>query len=348
MDNGKAALCFSIPDEMTRKTLLNSILFLVSVAVGMLLCEVSARLLLFIRTPNGMVFDKEIVYTYKPYTTTESFKLNNVGAVGDDIRIDKEKNEIRIFLLGESTSFNETYVDTVRKLVSARYGNYSVKVVSWGKPRYTSYTNKVNLEINILQYKPDIIVLYMGINDNLYNTFPWLTGLPDIGYFNWHAGNESIAAKLVKYFIIDKEIKSRPDFSANELRSKDIFRSNVTAIIEKARQNNIGVVLSTFAISYPSDDPLMVKLIKAREREMEHSWGKTNSTAIGVLEHNKILRQLSGQYGLPLALNYELIPKNSQYFIDMCHFTGKGIELLGANMADMILKSGYINLTATD
>jgi hypothetical protein len=327
---------------MNRKTLLNLTLFLVSIVVGLLLCEISARLLLFMRTPRGMVFDKEIVYTYKPYSAFESFKLNNTGAIGDDLGINKEKNEIRIFLLGGSTSFNAAYVDTVRKLVSARYGNYNVKVVSWGKPRYTSYNNKVNFERNMLQYKPDIIVLYLAINDNLYNSFPWLTGLPDIGYFNWRTVNESIAAKLVKYFIIDKKIKSRPDFSASELRSKDIFRSNITAIIEKARQNNIGVILSTFAISYPSDDPLMVKLIKAKEREMEHSWGKTNSTVTGVAEHNKILRQLSEQYGLPLALNYESIPKDSHYFIDMCHFTGKGINLLGTNMANEILKSGYI------
>ncbi|HNZ59536.1 MAG: GDSL-like Lipase/Acylhydrolase [Candidatus Methanofastidiosum methylothiophilum] len=230
----------------------------------------------------------------------------------------------------------------VKRIVSARHRDLSVKVVSWGKPRYTSYNNKVNFEKNILSYKPDIVALYMGINDNLYNAFPWLDGLPDIGYFNWCTVNESIAVKLVKYFFIDKRIRSKPDFSANEMRSKDIFRSNITAIIKMARQNNVGVILSTFAISYPSDDQLMLKILKSKEKQMEHSWGKTESAVMGVMEHNKIVRQLSGQYKLPLALNYELIPKNSIYFIDMCHFTPKGIELLGTNMANTILQSGYI------
>jgi len=294
------------------------------------------------KNTGGMVFDKDIVYTYKPNSISENVKLNNLGAVGDDLSLEKDGNEIRIILLGGSTSFNEEYVAIVKRIVSARHRDLSVKVVSWGKPRYTSYNNKVNFEKNILSYKPDIVALYMGINDNLYNAFPWLDGLPDIGYFNWCTVNESIAVKLVKYFFIDKRIRSKPDFSANEMRSKDIFRSNITAIIKMARQNNVGVILSTFAISYPSDDQLMLKILKSKEKQMEHSWGKTESAVMGVMEHNKIVRQLSGQYKLPLALNYELIPKNSIYFIDMCHFTPKGIELLGTNMANTILQSGYI------
>ena len=191
-----------MPYKMSKKTVENLILLLASIIVGLFVCEISARLVLFIRTPGGMVFDKDIVYTYKPNSISEYIKLNNLGAVGDDLSIEKDKNEIRIILLGGSTSFNEDYVATVKRIVSARHRDLSFKVVSWGKPRYTSYNNKVNFEKKILSYKPDIVALYMGINDNLYNTFPWLDGLPDIGYFNWCAVNESIAVKLVKYFFI--------------------------------------------------------------------------------------------------------------------------------------------------
>ncbi|KYC53136.1 MAG: hypothetical protein AN188_01499 [Candidatus Methanofastidiosum methylothiophilum] len=52
------------------------------------------------KNTGGMVFDKDIVYTYKPNSISENVKLNNLGAVGDDLSLEKDGNEIRIILLG--------------------------------------------------------------------------------------------------------------------------------------------------------------------------------------------------------------------------------------------------------
>jgi hypothetical protein len=304
--------------------------------ISIVLCEVALRVLLFFTTPSCMVFDKDICYTYKPHCSVGSITMNNFGCIGDDMGLSKGAGETRVLLLGGSTSFSREYVDGVKWKLSAFYPGRNIKVASCGRPRYTSYINKVNLEKNLLAYKPDIIALYMGINDNIYNTFYWMTGLPDVGYFNWRDFKASILYKMLKYHMLDKRLLSRPHFGKDELRSTAIFRENVSAIIDVAKANRIKVVLSTFAIALPSDDEKVTALVKSEEKKMQHFWGDVSSTVVGVEEHNRLTKDLSRTYGLPMADNYALIPKSSEYFVDICHLSARGIEMLSSTMAEAI------------
>lgn len=320
----------------------NTLTTLAIIAISVVVCEIALRGLLFFTTPACMIFDRDICYTYKPRCSVGGITMNNFGCIGDDMDLSKDPGETRVLLLGGSTSFSREYVYGVKSYLSALHPGRNIKVASCGRPRYTSYVNRVNLQKNLLVYRPDIIALYMGINDNIYNTFYWLTGMPDVGYFNWRDFKSSILYKMLKYHLIDKRFLSRPHFEKDDLRSVPIFRENVSAIIDVARENRINVVLSTFAIALPSDDERIAALVKSQEKKMQHFWGDVSSTVAGVEEHDRATRELSRTYGLPMADNHTLVPKSSEYFIDICHLTAPGIEILSSNMAGAIARSGRI------
>jgi lysophospholipase L1-like esterase len=319
------------------RPLLKNILLLISVVLILLIiAETYSRYTIYKKTPPDYLFDDNIIYTVKPHGEIFKVPVNNIGCVGTDITQFKRNNEKRIFLLGGSTSYSSDYVNQVRQQVSMNNPEYDITVVSCGKPRYTSYINLVNLKRYLLSYSPDIIVLYLGINDSIYNTFYWLDKLPDIGYFNWRSFRESMLLKLFKYHIIDILIRSRPDFLNSPLRSVPIFKENISSIIETAHAHNVKVVLSTFALSYPTEDNDLRKRIKSDEGRTKHFWGTIDSTVYAVKKHNEVMDVLAQQYKLPLARVDKALPANSKYFTDICHMTKEGKVVLGNTIAGAI------------
>ena len=91
------------------------------------------------RTNEAMRFDDDIIYTYVPDSTVQGMKINDIGCIGDDALNTKHEDEIRVLLLGGSTSFSEAYVQAVKKYLKAKISK-DVAVISCGKPRYTART----------------------------------------------------------------------------------------------------------------------------------------------------------------------------------------------------------------
>lgn len=311
---------------------------LVVTAFLLLLVETGSRFLLFTRTPDEMVFDDEIIYTYAPKASVAQMTLNDIGCIGDDLRDPGTADIPTLLLLGGSTTFSGFYVSEVKDSVSDAHAGQPLKVVSCGKPRYTSHTNRVNLEENLLRYRPAVIVLYMGINDNIYNSFPWVTNVPDVGYFNWRSKSESIFWRLLKYHLFEKRIFSTPDFAGQSLRSARIFEANVQGIIDLSRQHGAKVVLSTFAVAYPTDDVQLLQTIRAQEGVMRHFWGTLDSTVLGVATHNRLMLSLAKENGLPLVEVDRLIPRDGAHFIDLCHLTDPSYRLLAKEIAAAIVE----------
>lgn len=314
----------------------NLLLFIFVALLLFILAESYSRYYLYKKTPPDYIFDDKIIYTVKPHGEIFKQSVNDIGCIGPDISQLKQPNEKRIFLLGGSTSFSIDYVDAVNQNVSSQNPHYDIKVISCGKPRYTSYINYANFKHYLLRYSPDVIVLYLGINDSIYNSFYWTDELPDIGYFNWRSFRESMFFKLLKYNIIDVRIRSTPDFINSPLRSVPIFRSNISRIIDIARTNNMKVVLTTFAVSYPTEDVNLRTQLEAKEKRMKLFWGNIRSTIYAVKMHNEVIEELAQQYKLPLARIDRVIPATSEYFTDICHMRKDGKLIMGKTVADVI------------
>src|SRR5271155_625295 len=92
-------------------------LLILTLVILLGLGEVIARILVYRGTPAGVEFDEDINYTYRPFSHPNERGvngLNDIGCIGDNVKIPKTANELRILLLGASTSFSQKYVTTIK------------------------------------------------------------------------------------------------------------------------------------------------------------------------------------------------------------------------------------------
>ena len=311
----------------------------VSTLLSFLGVEAASRILVAQRTPPGMRFENSILYAYAPRTRIQDVVLNDVGCIGDDALPENAETggaETRVLLLGGSTSFSERYVSSVKESLQAMHPGSRFRVMSCGRPRYTSWVNRVNFERNAAIWSPDVVVYYEGINDNIYNSFPWLDGAPTVGYFDARSLHSSVFLDLLRYYVVDKAIRSMPDFETRPLRSPPIFEENVRRIVEIARRRNASAVLATFAIALPTSDEKLLARIRSEEPVMRHFWGNLSSTVAGVRAHDRAVERLATQLSLPLARVADAIPHDAAHFGDICHLTDAGNDILGRVIASAV------------
>ncbi len=301
--------------------------------------ELLFRLLVFVKTPDGLLFNHDLVYSFAPHSIVYNQKLNNIGALGNDaLPWVTQEGPLRVFLFGGSTSFSKHYMDSVEKYLQV-YFDTPCTVISFGKPRYTSHQAKILAEQTFAQYQPDVAVLYLGINDTIYDTFSWLESIPNVGYLNWKSAWPPLLFQGIEYHVVQKRIRSTPSFPEGELRSEKILRDNVETIIDLAKAHNVQLVLSEFALGHPGKDPKLDSIIQEQEPIMRHFWGNLDSTVRAIKAHNGVLTQLASEYQLEYAPVGKMLPKTGEYFRDICHLTTSGNGILGKTIAKAVIQS---------
>ena len=175
----------------------NCSLVIISVVFTLVVSEIAARIFV------GTFWDekKTKYYTeqttargrisshhYLPYVMTKNYVLkdngkiknfhNSLGFRGKEIKLDKGPDTVRVVAVGASTTYgiyvnpDQTYSAVLEKMLSRKFGN--VEVVNAGVPGYLSTDNLINIQMNILRIKPDIVVIYQGRNElfpELFNNF---------------------------------------------------------------------------------------------------------------------------------------------------------------------------------
>ena len=298
--------------------------------------ELALRVILYLDSPDGIQFNEELIFTGSPGQKLFGQELNNLCCIGPDWPESKADNEKRILILGGSTAFSSECPTGIQMALSKINVGYNIKVISCGKPRYTSWINRVNFEENLVQYQPDVVVIYMGINDCIYNSFPWVDKLPDVGFFDPKTTSSLVIYDLIKYHVLDKKIRARPDFFTGDLRSELIFRNNLSAIIELAKAQGIKVVLTHFVISFPTEDQKLESIIRSKEAQMQHFWGNIRSTVYAVNNHNMVINELAQEFQVQLVDLDERFPRDTLNFLDICHMQPQTRLKLGLLIGERI------------
>ena len=320
----------------------NVLLLLLSTVGALLIAEGLARFMLYQRTPKDMIFVPEMLYTFRPAGAAYGMQMNDIGCIGDDVDAPKMVREKRVLLLGGSTSFSSVYVESVKRTLVRLFPNTTVRVVSCGRPRYTSYMNRVQYEKKLAALQFDVVFIYMGINDNIYNSFPWVEDVPNVGYFNWTSTDSSVLARLVRYYVFEKSLWSVPDFHHVPLRSPEKFERNIKALVRSAQDRDAMVLLSTFALSYDLDDASWMETLRSQEGLMKHFWGSIEATVVGVREHNAVVDAVASELELPVVDVARELGSKRGLFADLCHFTQKGNERFGELVGEAISKFGAV------
>jgi lysophospholipase L1-like esterase len=114
--------------------------------------------------------------------------VNSLGFRGPEFAAEKPAGTLRIFCLGESSTFGlaesdeQVWPRRLEERLRAAVPGRRVEVVNAGVPGYSSYESLVYLEQEIVRYAPDAVVVYHTWNDAVKVGSVGATGsLPETG-----------------------------------------------------------------------------------------------------------------------------------------------------------------------
>ena len=107
-----------------------------------------------------------------PNQHSETVNVNNFGFRGDEMSKEKEENSFRIFVLGGSTAFGlyttsdySTIPGYLQTLFDETEKTTEVEVINAGIPSGFSYTEQKCIKEKLLDFEPDMFIIYDGLND---------------------------------------------------------------------------------------------------------------------------------------------------------------------------------------
>lgn len=279
---------------------------------------------------------------------------NSFGFRGKEFPIVKPIGTFRIVCIGGSTTYTtgvedweQSYPAQLEQCLKKEYGFSNVEVINAGVPAYSTWESLINFQFKILDINPDMVIVYHAVNDvtaRLVEPYayrgdnsgwrrPW--GLQQSFFeksmlfrllnYKFHF-TVSSPAGLDRFILAGTAINRDADMAQALKQNQPIyFLRNLKNIAAIAKENNIQLVLCTFAFSQ--------SLIPDRIKYY----------AEGIKEHNTILRSLSQDKNLPLIDLYNIIPDDHNYWVDFMHVNEAGAFLQAKAMADYLRNNNLIH-----
>jgi len=218
----------------------------------------------------------------------------------------------------------------------------NLEVNNCGTGGYNSADLLVRLILQIIDTKPNYIVIYHAYNDiksyltnnfksdyshsrknlgEMYWKFSIGSKIPDLplnifNYFKnkWLPSNH-------RYSLIDVISKGKFDRKFNFHKGLKTYERNIQSMIDICIKNKIKVVLCTYCF-------YLHKEIK--NNSLHNLYKKI------VIEENKVMKKLAKKNKVKLVDCFAKIPREDSNFVDSIHFTPKGMHLLAKNISKAI------------
>ena len=153
--------------------------------ISFVITEICFRLIYPAVSPVNQQFEKSEYFVPKPYVMfggkPNHIELNRLGYKEDAPAIQRNPNEVRIFLLGGSALFEgDTTISRLLENEFHAHGFRCINCFNWGMPASTSGLELAKIVFEIADSEPDIIVMYNGGND--FMTPLWADPRPGYPY----------------------------------------------------------------------------------------------------------------------------------------------------------------------
>lgn len=255
---------------------------------------------------------------------------------------EKKKGEIRIICLGDSTTYGnwvnheESYPYLLEQLLKKEYPEKNIKVLNAGLPGASSQQIKRFFQLYLARYKPDIVIWRK--DSELTDTYKIqkLTSIDSaIRNFIWsglyHLRIFRVIAIINDQFRSDNQTEIPPtlDRTYNYIMGmkqdhrnnyNNDYKSNFCIVKEICKKNGIKY---TLAVDY---------LQKDFNNELTSDYRKYN---------NKKIR--------PLVTTFDIFKQKidqtsiGEIFIDDCHLTKIGIQILAKEVFNFLIDNNWIN-----
>ncbi len=280
----------------------------------------------------------------------ETAYWNAQGFRTHDVLGPRPANEVRVIALGSSTTedvWNEAGIHwpLVAEQTLHAAGRDDVRIYNGAMSAYTSAHTLVRLELDVLQYEPDLVLVSDNVNDLRVVYAAANQGVPiDASYRVKYARkrytgyldeSDVVVSRLVDSLrvhlaaLLPQNEKPRPPLEGYDLApGLAIFERNLRSIVAVARANGADVVFVTLPASR-SEAHFEAEAAPARLGAAEAF--PTHERFLTDLDrYNDALRQVGAGLHVPVIDAAALLPPDEALFSDLVHTTTAGARALGA------------------
>jgi hypothetical protein len=259
----------------------------------------------------------------RPGSKAGEVEVNTQGLVGQ--LLDPSSAEVRVVALGGSTTFFRDYLSAVRE----DYRGPAASFAAAGTPGYTLSQSLANLRRRIAPLRPQVLVVYHGVNDLIPLTLAGIDPDDDEAYRSalTSLGGTSVnrrdgwvdrsAVGTLVYNRLLGAVRARRQrsYTSEDAKASLRFARDLRAIVEEGERLGAVVVLVTLAHAPP-------------RKGQDSPWGEEAVAAAGIERHAGIVRALAVERGLICVDAAAELDGKAECFVDLCHFSDLGRDRL--------------------
>lgn len=256
----------------------------------------------------------------------DDYRINSLGFRGPEFSRDKKPGVTRIFCVGDSNTIgleapeDVTWPATLGRVLAA-HSPSQFEVINAGFAGYISFNYLMLIQQELLNYSPDVIVIYGGVNDLNHeaNIQPgrhsWAGAVHDLLY------NRSIFYTLAIEKISLMKNGSPVPLVTFERPGADEFAENTTRIIGLCRDRHVRLVFVREMVNDEADPDLSIRM----NEEMDVLKALCAKHRVEYLDLRGTFR--------------EARQSGKRVFRDHMHLDADGYRLLADKVSDTILQS---------
>jgi len=304
-------------------------------------------------------------------TLPRTFSTNNLGYRGDSLAIPKAPGEVRVFMVGGSTTAcvflddRETVTRRLQDRLRAAYPGQDVRVYGAARSGDRSWDHVAMVSQRIAHLEPDLIVVFAGMND----LFAGANGRdylmrdtarpPTLKMLLAQASTEFQLPRLVfrAFSRVDpSSIDIRGEVRPLAARARALpladgpprenvrpYEENLRTLAGVARAQGARMVFMTQATTWNARDPrpserhwMVGTRVRYREADLDAAMER----------YNDAMRRAAAASGTPVFDLARSIPKSADFFYDDVHFNVAGADTAAAMLSRFIVDRGVISPSA--
>jgi lysophospholipase L1-like esterase len=305
-------------------------------------------------------------------SATRVFSLNNLGYRGDSLAIPKPPGEVRVFMIGGSTTEcvflddSESVTARLQTYLRAALPGVNVRVYGAGKSGDRSWDHVAMAAHRVAHLQPDVIVVFAGINDALagvrgrdYLLRADLTQLSlraqvemvatefQLGRLAQSALSRSNRTKLDVYSSYHVAVRLTQALPLAPLPAVDPtpYRENLQTLAGIGKAAGAHVVLMTQATTW--GNPGLARwhwMTASKEAGVRYP----ETALAGLMRRYNAAMLTAGQsQGVPVFDLAAQLPGDARYIYDDVHFNVRGADTTAVLLARFMVAQGVIRPAAT-
>jgi len=292
-------------------------------------------------------FQGQKYYQINPLISQRYFASHNVSVpepYPELFRVQKQPGTIRVFCIGESTMYGYPYPENInaprflRQRLEAMYPQRKFEIINLGIPAISS-TVIVDLVKNVLNYEPDLLIVYSGHNE-FYGTYGvasteylgqnraflhfymWLRNLRTFELVrnvvlwveNLFAPKEKATrrATFLERMVRDREI---PMGSNLYLLARKMYAGNINEMIDLAKARGVPIAFTTVASNEKDLPPFISVFSPGAPDSVQAKWEKLYLAGVQLLNAHRVEEALQK---FTEAINLDTMRADAHYRRAQC------------------------------